>query len=223
MLKNWEHEKIPGEEELEERLLQARTDLMAKQMQIKEKKLPVVVLFEGFGAAGKGSVLGRVIKNLDPRFFKVETMKKPTKEEKRKPFLYRHFVKIPEEGKFAFFDGGWMDEVTSAYLHGKLKEQDYKNRIQSIRQFERQLTDNGYLVMKFFFYIDKKEQKKRLEGLNKDKNTAWRVGKDDIWQNEHYNDFIDVYDQYLFDTNLPTAPWYLIDSTNKKWAQLQFL
>ena len=56
MLKNWEHEKIPGEEELEERLLQARTDLMAKQMQIKEKKLPVVVLFEGFGAAGKGSV-----------------------------------------------------------------------------------------------------------------------------------------------------------------------
>lgn len=223
MLKNWEHEKIPGEEELEERLLQARTDLMAKQMQIKEKKLPVVVLFEGFGAAGKGSVLGRVIKNLDPRFFKVETMKKPTKEEKRKPFLYRHFVKIPEEGKFAFFDGGWMDEVTSAYLHGKLKEQDYKNRIQSIRQFERQLTDNGYLVMKFFFYIDKKEQKKRLEGLNKDKNTAWRVGKDDIWQNEHYNDFIDVYDQYLFDTNLPTAPWYLIDSTNKKWAQLQVL
>lgn len=223
MLKDWNREIMPAEEELDARLEASRLRLLEKQILIKEKKLPVVVLFEGWGAAGKGSVLGKVIKNLDPRFFKVEAMKKPSKEEKRKPFLYRHFVRIPEQGKFVFFDGGWMDEVTGAFLHGKLSEKAYRNRIQSIRQFERQLTDNGYLVMKFFFHIEKKEQLKRLEGLQKDKNTAWRVGKEDIWQNQHYDKCMSVYDQYLFDTNLPTAPWYLIDSQNKKWAQLQVL
>ncbi len=223
MLKNWNQEQMPEDEELEARLEQARLRLMEKQMLMKEKKLPVVVLFEGWGAAGKGSVLGKVIKNLDPRFFKVEAMKKPSKEEKRKPFLYRHFIRIPEAGKFAFFDGGWMDEVTKDYLHGKLSEEKYKNRIQSIRQFERQLTDNGYLVMKFFFHISEQEQLKRLNGLQEDKNTKWRVGKEDIWQNQHYEKCLDVYDRYLFDTNMPTAPWYLIDSQNKKWAQLQVL
>lgn len=223
MLKNWNQEQMPEDEELEARLEQARLRLMEKQMLMKEKKLPVVVLFEGWGAAGKGSVLGKVIKNLDPRFFKVEAMKKPSKEEKRKPFLYRHFIRIPEAGKFAFFDGGWMDEVTKDYLHGKLSEEKYKNRIQSIRQFERQLTDNGYLVMKFFFHISEQEQLKRLNGLQEDKNTKWRVGKEDIWQNQHYEKCLDVYDRYLFDTNMPNAPWYLIDSQNKKWAQLQVL
>lgn len=223
MLKDWKPGKMPANEELDARLEKARAGLMAKQMLIKEKKLPVVILLEGWGAAGKGSVLGKVIKNLDPRFFKVEVMKEPSGEEKRKPFLYRHFVRIPEQGKFVFFDGGWMDEVTDQYLHGRLKDKAYCSRIQSIRQFERQLTDNGYLVMKFFFHIDKKEQKKRLEGLLKDKNTAWRVSKEDLWQNEQYEKCLDVFDQYLFDTDLPTAPWYLIDSTNKKWAQLQIL
>ena len=102
MLKDWNREIIPAEEELDARLEASRLRLLEKQMLIKEKKLPVVVLFEGWGAAGKGSVLGKVIKNLDPRFFKVEAMKKPSKEEKRKPFLYRHFVRIPEQV------AGWM-------------------------------------------------------------------------------------------------------------------
>ena len=223
MLKDWKQERIPGEEELDVRLEAAKLRLMEKQMLMKEKKLPVIVLFEGWGAAGKGSVIGRVIKNLDPRFFKVETMSKPSADEKRRPFLYRHFVRIPEQGKFTFFDGGWMEDVTGDYLRGKLSDKTYRNRIQSIRQFERQLTDNGYLVMKFFFHIEKKEQLKRLEKLIKDKNTAWRVSKNDLWQNEHYDKCYDVFDQYLFDTDLPTAPWYLIDAKNKKWAQLQVL
>ncbi|MCM1159120.1 MAG: polyphosphate:AMP phosphotransferase [Bacteroidales bacterium] len=223
MLKNWNKQDKPSDMELEERLQKARAGLMAKQVAIKEKKLPVLVLLEGWGAAGKGSVLGKLIRNMDPRFFKVAVMEKPTGEEKRKPFLYRHFIHIPEAGKFVFFDGGWMDEVTGEYLHGKLKEERYKERIISIRRFERQLTDNGYLVIKCFFHIDEKEQKKRLEGLAEDKNTRWRVGEEDIWQNKNYERCMKVYDEYLEATSQPTAPWYLIDAKNKKWAELQML
>lgn len=223
MLKSWNKPQKPSDEELETRLKEARKRLVEQQVLIKEHKLPVLVLFDGWGAAGKGSVLGKIIKDIDPRFFKVATMSVMTEEEKRRPFLYRYFIRIPEAGKFMFLDGSWMDEITAARLHGKIGEGDYKKRIDSIRCFERQLTDNGYLVLKFFFHISEKEQKKRLDELKEDKNTRWRVAENDEWQNKHYDKCMEVYDQYLIDTNLPSAPWYMIDAKAKKWAELQVL
>ena len=223
MLENWSKPQKPDDGQLEERIKAAREKLSVQQMKIKEHKLPVLVLFEGWGTAGKGSVLGKVIRNIDPRFFKVAAMDVPTEEEKRKPFLYRYFVKIPEQGKFMFLDSGWMDEVTQDCLKGRLTDLDYKKKIESIRRFERQLTDNGYLVMKFFFQISQKEQKRRIDVLKENKGTAWRVGKKDEWQNKHYSECMEVFDRYLNDTNAPADPWYLIDAKNKKWAELQVL
>lgn len=223
MLKDWIRSEQPNAQEVEERLENLRTLLFTKQTQIKEHKLPVLVVLEGWGAAGKGSVLGKVIRNIDPRFFKVATMSVKSEEEKRKPFLYRHFVRIPEAGKYMFLDGSWMDEVTGEYLRGELSKEEYQSRIVSIRQFERQLTDNGYLVLKFFFQIDKKEQKKRIDKLLDDKNTKWRVSDHDLWQNKHYDKCLDVYDDYIRQTNQSQAPWYIIDAGNKKWAELQLL
>ena len=223
MLENWIRPQRPEEAELEERLKAANEKLSRQQMMIKERGLPVLVLFEGWGTAGKGSVLGKVIRNIDPRFFKVAAMEVPTPEERRKPFLYRYFVKIPEAGKFMFLDSGWMDEVTGEYLDGTLKEKEYKKKIESVRRFERQLTDNGYLVMKFFFHISRKEQKKRIDALRSDKNTSWRVGERDGWQNRHYDKCLAVFDRYLNDTNAPADPWYVIDAKSRKWAQLQVL
>lgn len=221
MLKEWVKEPRPTDEELGERLEKARTALAARQMMIKEKKLPVLVIMDGWGAAGKGSVLGKVIRNLDPRFFKCETLTAPTDEEKRKPFLYRYFVRIPKEGAIAFFDGSWMGEVTSMYLHDKISEKKYKSHLTSIKRFERQLNDNGYLVVKFFFHIDEKTQRKRLKELESDTYTKWRVTDKDKWQNKHYDKCMDVYDEYIEATNQFVAPWYFIDSTNKKWSELQ--
>ncbi len=223
MLENWIKPQKPDDDEIEARLAAARMKLSALQMQIKEHGLPVLVLFEGWGTAGKGSVLGKVIKNIDPRFFKVATMDAPTEEEKRKPFLYRYFVKIPEKGKFEFLDSGWMDEIVNDSLHGDMGEKEYKKKIESIKRFERQLTDNGYLVMKFFFQISQKEQKKRIDVLKEDKDTKWRVSDNDAWQNKHYDKCIRVFDRYLNDTNAPADPWYIVDAKNKKWAELQVI
>lgn len=223
MLENWIKPQIPEEEELDERLHATRSKLSVLQMQIKEHGLPVLVLFEGWGTAGKGSVLGKVIKNIDPRFFKVATMDEPTEEEGRKPFLYRYFVKIPANGKLEFLDSGWMDEVVKDVLHDKIGEKEYKKKIESVKRFERQLTDNGYLVMKFFFQISRKEQKKRIEVLKENKDTRWRVSGDEDWQNKHYDKCMHVFDRYLNDTNSPADPWYIVDAKNRKWAELQVL
>lgn len=223
MLKEYKSIEKLSDEELSARLNAAREKLMKQQMQVKEKKLPVLVLVEGWGTSGKGYILGQVIKNIDPRFFRVASMGEPTEEEKRKPFLYRHFAKIPEAGKFMFLDSGWMDEVIKGRLHGGMTEEIYEERIESIRHFERQLTDNGYLVMKFFLHVSKKEQAKRIDRLMKEKDTKWRVGKNDLWQNDHYDKCKDAFDSYLKSTNMPSAPWYIIDAKSRKWAELQVL
>ena len=213
----------PEAEEMDARIEAARSKLARQQIQIKEKKLPVLVILDGWGAAGKGSVLGRVIKELDPRFFRTETLAQPTPDEVRRPFLYRYFVRIPEAGKISFFDSSWMDETTKSYLQEEYSEKEYANHIRSIKRFERQLSDNGYLLVKLFFDISEKEQKKRLDALGDDDSTKWRVAKFDKWQNKHYKKCRKVYDKYLEDTNQFSAPWYIIDSKSRKWAELQML
>ena len=223
MLTNWNPAQMPEKEELKTRLSYARNQLYDLQMKIKEHKVPVLALFEGWGTAGKGSTIGKVIRNIDPRFFKVVTMSEPTAEEQRYPFLYRYFKHIPEQGKFTFLDSGWMEQICRECLEEKNDEKEYGSRIESIRRFERQLTDNGYLVLKFFMHIDQEEQKKREERLLEHKDTRWRVSEFDRWENAHYKKCVKVFSRYMSDTNASTSPWYIIDASERKWAELQVL
>ena len=224
MLKNWARPEKPEGEELKQRLKAAEEKLSQQQMKLKEKRLPVLVLIEGWGAAGKGSAIGQIIKNIDPRFFKVFSMPStPTEEERRRPFLYRFFEKIPEAGKFTFLDSGWMDQIMKERLDGKLDDKAYAQRVDSVKRFERGLTNNGYLVLKFFFHISRKEQENRIEALLSEKDTAWRVSEGDLWQNRHYDKCLEAFDRYLDDTNTPSAPWYIVDSKSKKFAELQVM
>ena len=223
MLTNWNPAHMPEKEELKTRLSDARSQLYDLQMKIKEHKVPVLVLFEGWGTAGKGSTIGKVIRNIDPRFFKVVTMSEPTAEEQRYPFLYRYFKHFPEQGKFTFLDSGWMEQICRERLEEKNDEKEYGSRIESIRRFERQLTDNGYLVLKFFMHIDQEEQKKREESLLEHKDTRWRVSEFDRWENAHYKKCVKVFSRYMSDTNASTSPWYIIDASERKWAELQVM
>lgn len=223
MIRQWKETERPQEEELSFRLKVAREKLSEQQMRVKEHGLPVLVLVEGWGTAGKGYLIGQMIKNIDPRFFKVASMAAPTDEEQRKPFLYRHFINIPEAGKFSFLDSGWMNEVIRERLRGNMDEEYYAKRIDSIKRFERQLTDNGYLVVKLFLHISHKEQQRRIEHLMKEKDTRWRVSGNDEWQNHHYEECMETFDSYLKDTNMPSAPWYVIEAKSKKWTELQAL
>lgn len=221
MIKTWIKAEKPEAEELKVRWDAAKEKLFAQQMLIKEHKLPVIILLEGWGAAGKGSVLRNIISNIDPRFFKVTSPGAPTEEDKRKPFLYRYFKDIPENGKFTFYNSGWGKEIVDLRVHGELSDEDYEKRIESIKRFERQLTDNGYLVMKFFMHVSHKEQKNRISALEECKDTQWRVSESDKWQNKHYDEYLEVFDKYLSDTNVSVAPWHIIEAKNKKWARLQ--
>lgn len=224
MLKNYEIRRyqIPREE-IAALAREKREELVRQQQVIKEHKVPVFVLIEGWGAAGKGTLIGRLIKALDPRFFRVIKMNAPSEEEKRKPFLWRYMETIPEAGKFVFLDSGWLDELAAAAACQSIDDEALEDRLRQIRIFERQLKDNGYLVVKLFLQIPKEEQEARIEKLRGHKDTRWRVSDKDMMQLRKREKYEKVFDRILEATNTGYVPWNIVDAVDKKQALLQAL
>ncbi len=188
--------------------------LTALQMAISEAKLPVIVLIEGWAAAGKGTLINDLISEIDPRFCSVFSADSALKEADRYPFLYPYFGAIPEDGKILFMDSGWMEAAVRGALSGELGKKECRRVIRSVNRFERQLRDNGYLLLKLFVNISRDEQEARLRELCADEDTSWRVSAYDLWQNEDYGDFRKAYDAFMEET-CTASPWHVLDGTKK--------
>ncbi len=212
-----------SKEEQKNRIRSLGEKLSALQTKLQTFSLPVIVLAEGWGAAGKGGRIASMIHTLDPRFFQVISLSAPSAEELSKPFLARYMKHIPENGKMVFFDSGWMDETLRELQAGKLTKEQYQTRLEEIRIFERQLCDNGYLLVKLFFNISQKEQKKRLKRLQSNPDTRWRVSKHDLWQNHHYSRCLSDFEAYRRATDFPYAPWHWVDSSRRCASEAECL
>ena len=186
------------------------------QREMKAAGIPTVIVFEGWSASGKGTMMSRLIRSLDPRGFKVYSMTKPTDEERRYPRMRRYWLNLPINGNISVFDRSWYRCFD--FREGKKLKEDDREKIDSLIDFESQLAAEGYLVIKFFLHISSDEQRKRFNKLKSVKSTAWRVKKSDVRQNENY---VKVYRMLceLFDrTDLPGAPWHIIDTSDRDTA-----
>ncbi len=203
--------------------LEAR--LAVQQQQIKEAGLPVIVLLEGWGASGKGSLIRDIIRNIDPRSFQVCPIVPPTEEEARRPFLWRYLEKIPPKGRFLFLDSGWYGETVKNVMEDGLENGAYASRIHSLNVFERQLSDNGSLGVKRVLHISKATQAGRCEKLLESRDTSWRVSPLDRLENKRYKKYAAAWDSLLDATDSPWAPWHLIDGSEraKRLQALQVL
>ncbi len=195
-------------EELKRRL----TSLSQK---IRELKVPVVVVLEGWGAAGKGTLMANLISELDPRGYKVYSVTPATKEEKRYAWMRRYWLRVPQYGRMSFFDQSWYQEIADALLADQVSEKERRTRIGDILDFERQLIADGYVLAKFFLHIGKKEQRKRFERLEARKATRWRVTKADLKQNENYDKCCRIFDRLLDDTHQPGAEWTVLNASDE--------
>ncbi len=208
--------KVTGTRYSKQERDQLRLELGLKQQLVKDKKLPVIVLLEGYSAAGKGSAISGIIKRMDPRFFKVYNMDYISEEEWKHPFLWRYAIKMPENGQFTFYDGGYVDEVAKDYLGNIINRKEFKKKVRTIADYERSMNDNGYLFVKIFLNVSKEEQKARLDALMEKKRTRWRVTEDDLWQNDDYKEFAETYGYILDKTDSEFAPWHVIENVNEK-------
>lgn len=221
MLEKTDFSKQLSKEEYKLKMSVLKPRLGELQRQCRQLKIPVMIVFEGFDAAGKGFHIGRLIQNLDPRGFRVYTIKKETEEERMHPFLWRFWTKTPQRGRIAVFDGSWYQKVLAERFEKKTKKTKLAEQYAAIRSFEKQLTDDGTVLVKLLLVIDKQEQKKRFRKLLKNKETAWRVTKEDLEHNEHYETYSCMMDEMLLRTNDAYAPWTIIESTDKQYAAVK--
>jgi polyphosphate:AMP phosphotransferase len=201
--------------------VQLEQDLGTIQHQIRDAGLPVIILVEGWGASGKGQLIADMIKMLDPRFFSVYSTLPANDYEKRWPLMKRFWGKIPERGKIAVLDRSWYQELAIARLEEDISEAEYKHRIGMVNTFERQLTDDGYLIIKFFLHISKNEQKKRFLKLREDDATKWRVTNRDRKRNKNYESYYKQFDHMLEKTDNAYAKWKVIDTSDRKFTRFQ--
>ena len=217
MLNDFEKSKPEEKSVLNEEIKALRAELIGQQQLIREKKLPVLVLIEGWAAAGKGSLIKELISEIDPRFYNVVSPAVIPESEARYPFLYPYASAIPENGKLIFLDSGWMESAVRKSLRLEISKEEYGRRVRSVNEFERQLRDGGYLLLKIFLHIDKEEQFARLSALSESADTEWRVTPDDLWQHREYKQFRKAYNAFMEETN-DTVRWHVLDGSKKRTA-----
>ena len=202
---------------LKAEIKEMREHLMGLQQTIRAKGLPIIVLVEGWAAAGKGSLINELISELDPRFYNVVSPVITPESEARYPFLYPYAKAIPENGKIMFYDSGWMEDCVRKYMHREITREEYKKRIGAVNEFERQLRDGGYLLLKLFVDIDGEEQRKRMRALRENFETEWRVTREDLWQQREYKLFRENYETFMEKTG-KLIPWHVVDGKKKNQA-----
>jgi polyphosphate kinase 2 (PPK2 family) len=191
--------------------------------QVYNQKRPVVIAFEGWDAAGKGGAIKRLTQKLDPRVFVVWPIAAPEGEDKVRHYLYRFWRRLPEQGQIAIFDRSWYGRVLVERVEGFCVEADWQRAFTEINQFERELTDFGAIVMKFWLHISEAEQLKRFKEREQTPYKSWKLTDED-WRNRaKRGQYEQAVDDMLLKTSTQDAPWTIVEANDKYYARIKVL
>ena len=223
MLEKIDLSKTLDKKEYKKRMDELEPKLSLLQRELRTLGVPVMIVFEGFGAAGKGVQINKLIQPMDPRGFTVYSIKGETKEEELHPFLWRFWNKTPEKGRIAIFDRSWYRKLLVDRYEKKTHKKELSSIFDEIDIFEKQLTDGGVLVIKFFLDISEKEQKKRFKKLLDKKETNWRVSEKDLDRNKHFDEYWEMADEMISKTDTEYAPWTIVEAEDERFATVKIL
>jgi len=221
MLENVDLSKSLDKQTYKELMLELRQGLWGLQRQMLEARIPVLVVFEGWDAAGKGDSIGQLAQWTDPRGVKVHPICGALEEELFRPFLWRFWLKLPEAGRMAIFDRSWYGRVLVERIDKLCNKKEWRQAYDEINQFERQLTDDGMVIVKFWLHISKKEQRKRFRKCEKDPLLNWKVTEEDWKHHKQYNDYLQAAEEMLERTSTSNAPWTVIESTDRRYRRVK--
>lgn len=223
MLDQLDLDRAIDKHEYQERLPELQRQLFDTSRALLQARVPALILFEGWAGTSKIGTIGLLTRRLDPRGLRVHSITSPRTFETHYPWLYRFWLKIPSEGQLGIFDRSWYREVLSNRTHHELSANDWRSRCEDIVSFERQLADNGTVIIKFWLHISKKEQAQRFHKLESDPITAWQVTDEDRWQHNHYHRVSSAMEDLLTRTDTPHAPWHVLPATDKRYARITVL
>ncbi len=198
-----------------------RERLYAVQKASWDAGVPVIILYEGWDAAGKGTSIQGLTEPIDPRGFKLYPIRAARTYEQNRPWLWRFWQKIPAKGEWAIFDRSWYGRVLVERVLKLIPEKEWRRGYRDIVDFERTIADDGTLIIKFFLHISKPEQKRRFDRLMKDPLTAWHVASEDWDHHRHYDDWYWAYEEMFEHTDTEWGPWTIVPSTCRRYKQVK--
>jgi PPK2 family polyphosphate:nucleotide phosphotransferase len=216
-------------------LTSVRNDINEMQAQMyAHDRHAMLVVFQAMDAAGKDSTITHVFSGVNPQGVEVHSFKAPSEEELNHDFLWRSTTKLPTRGKIGVFNRSYYEEVLICKVHPEIiqkyqrlpevKTKDmkrlYQHRYESIADFEKHLARNGTHVVKFFLHVSKKEQAERFLARIEDPAKNWKFNGADLGEREHWEEYMDAYEECIKKTGTPDSPWYVIPADSKKNMRL---
>jgi polyphosphate kinase 2 (PPK2 family) len=195
--------------------------LRTLQYQLVQAEVPTVVVFEGWDAAGKSTMIQRLAERLDPRAFRAFPGAPPSDLEKRYHWLWRYQVRLPEDGQVAIFDHSWYGRVLVERVEKLARRRQWQSAYEQINEFERWLADDGQVLVKFWLHIGKKTQKRRLMRMERDAFERWKVSREDWRRNRRYRQWSRAVEDMLAKTDTPHAPWVIVEAEDFRYARVK--
>ncbi|MEJ5223091.1 MAG: hypothetical protein WHV44_01455 [Anaerolineales bacterium] len=210
-------------EEYKTRLRPLQQRLYELEHAIFDAKVPVMIVFEGWSATGKGRIINLLAERMDPRGFRVVPITPPRTAETHYPWMWRFWLKIPAYGQIVAYDTSWYQRVLSDRINKTIRKSELRTAYQDIAEFEEQLAADGTVIIKFWLHISKEEQGKRLKKLLKDELSAWQVTENDLTQHKKYEKYAQAVEEMLVRTDSPHAPWVIIEANDRYHARIKVL
>jgi polyphosphate kinase 2 (PPK2 family) len=215
MLEEVDLTKRLGKKEYKNLMPALRNRLYALQKASWDARIPVAIIFEGWDAAGKGTSIQTLTARLDPRGFKLYPIRAARTYEQKRPWLWRFWLKLSGRGEWAIFDRSWYGRVLVERVEELTPEQEWRRAYQDIVDFERNIADDGCLIIKFWLHISKQEQKRRFKKLVQDPLTAWQVTAEDWEHHSKYEDYALAVEEMLARTATEWGPWTIVEATDR--------
>lgn len=212
-----------NKDEYVEQLIRHQVALGQLGYQVYVQKRPVIMVFEGWDAAGKGGNIKRITEKLDPRVYVVHSIAAPAGDDKTHHYLWRFWRRLPETGEIAIFDRSWYGRILVERVEGFAREAEWQRAYREINQFERQLVDFGTIIFKFWVHISAEEQLQRFESRANTPYKSWKLTAED-WRNRNkWDQYEAAVDEMLLKTSTVSAPWTIVEGNNKWWARIKTL
>ena len=204
-------------------LARLQIELVKLQEWIKHEKLRVVILFEGRDAAGKGGAIKRITESMNPRICRVVALGTPTEREKSQWYFQRYVPHLPAAGELILFDRSWYNRAGVERVMGFCTDAEYLEFMHSCPEFERMLIRSGILLIKYWFSVSDEEQERRFQERMDNPTKRWKISPMDLESRKHWGDYSRAKDEMFAVTDTKEAPWYVVNSEDKKSARLNVI
>lgn len=207
----------------EKELERLQAELVDMQQWVVETGARVVIIMEGRDAAGKGSAIKRITQYLNPRTCRVEALPAPNSREQGQWYFQRYVEKLPTKGEIVIFDRSWYNRAGVERVMGFCTDQEYVRFLHQAPTFEQMLVEDGIMLRKYWFSVSDEEQIKRFESRRNDPLRRWKLSPMDLQSITRWEDYSRAKDAMFIHTDTPTAPWYTVESEDKKRSRINVI